>query len=454
MSNVPSTIDLPAIWRTITTAGGIDAFVTSELTRRGVLVQRRETEGMSDRELDQYKKQLKAEAEERRKVRREAWAAYKATHVVHLGEGVFWTDEPPKVDGAAAGGRAKGGDRFDLPDAEERAAENELPALDTPGQLAEALGLTIPQLRRLAYHRDAARMVHYRRFVIPKRSGGERAIWAPLPQLKAAQRWILQNIVERLPVHGAVHGFFAGRSTITNAERHGDSRVVLQMDLKDFFPTVTMPRVKGVFRKAGYREQVATLLALLCTESPREIIERDGKTWYVALGPRCLPQGAPTSPALTNTLCLRLDRRLTGLAGRYGWRYTRYADDLTFSLPRAYEGAPRLGTLLGLVRRVVSAEGFAINPDKTRAARSGGRQAVTGLVVNGTAGPRVPRTLRRQLRAAAHNLARNKPLKEGESVARLAGYAAYVHATDADLGAELMRAFAANGATGRREAQA
>ena len=458
MSQAPSTPDLTAVWRTIHTAGGVDAYVTAELTRRGVLVARRETDGMSDRELDQYKKQLKAEAEERRKVRREAWRAYKATHIVHLGEGVFWTDDPAKAagqtgDGAAApaaGGKGKrAGDRFDLPNAEERAAENELPPLDTPQQLAEALGLTIPQLRWLAYHRDAAAMVHYRRFVIPKRSGGERAIWAPLPKLKAAQRWILHNVVERLPVHGAVHGFFAGRSTVTNADRHGESRVVLKMDIKDFFPTVTLPRVKGVFRKAGYREQIATLLALICTESPREVVEADGKTWYVALGPRCLPQGAPTSPALTNALCLRLDQRLTGLAKRYGWRYTRYADDMTFSLPLGHQGKPHLGTLLGLVRRVVKAEGFAINPDKTRLARSGGRQAVTGLVVNGQQGPRVPRALRRQLRAAAHNLSRGKPLKEGETLARLAGMAAYVYATDSKLGAALMGAFRADGVPGK-----
>jgi hypothetical protein len=287
-------------------------------------------------------------------------------------------------------------------------------------------------------------MVHYRRFVIPKRSGGERAIWAPLPQLKAAQRWILHHIVERLPVHGAVHGFFAGRSTVTNADRHGESRLVLKMDIRDFFPTVTLPRVKGVFRKAGYREQVATLLALLCTESPREVVQENGQTWFVALSPRCLPQGAPTSPALTNALCLRLDQRLTGLAKRYGWRYTRYADDMTFSLPLGHQGKPHLGTLLGLVRRVVAAEGFAIHPDKTRVARRGGRQAVTGLVVNGGPGPRVPRSVRRQLRAAAHNLGRGKPLKDGETLARLNGMAAYVHATNPDLGRELMRAYRAD----------
>src|SRR5947208_1435456 len=83
-------------------------------------------------------------------------------------------------------------------------------------------------------HRDAATLVHYRRFVIPKRGGGERAIWAPMPQLKAAQHWILRNVVEKLPVHGAVHGFLPGRSTLSNAAAHTDPRLVLKMDVKDF----------------------------------------------------------------------------------------------------------------------------------------------------------------------------------------------------------------------------
>src|SRR5262249_10503411 len=150
-------------------------------------------------------------------------------------------------------------------------------------------GLTIPELRWLAYHRDAATRIHYRRFTIPKRDGTERAIWAPLPKLKATQRWILRNIVERLPVHGAAHGFLAGRSILTNAEAHAKPAVVVKMDVKDFFPTVTLRRVKGIFRRSGYLEQVATLLALICTESPREVVEHNGTTYYVSLGPRCLP---------------------------------------------------------------------------------------------------------------------------------------------------------------------
>src|SRR5262245_17215383 len=315
--------DLITLWRNIVQAGGIPAWVEAQLSARSLLVTRRDTAELSDRERESYKKELKAEAEERRKLRREAWNAYRANHVVHLGDGVFWKD-------------AAGPDKWDLANAEERAAENELPPLDSPQQLADALGLTLSRLRWLAYHRDAATHVHYTRFVIPKRGGGERAIWAPMPQLKAAQHWILRNVAEKLPVHGAVHGFLPGRSTLSNAAAHTDPRIVLKMDVKDFFPTVTLVRVKGIFRKAGYREQVATLLALLCTESPREVVELDGKTYYVSLGPRCLPQGAPTSPALTNTLCLRLDRRLSGLAARLGWRYTRYADDLTFSLPAGH----------------------------------------------------------------------------------------------------------------------
>ena len=107
-----------------------------------------------------------------------------------------------------------------------------------------------------------------------------------MPRLKKAQRWILHNIVEKLLVHGSVHGFLPGRSTLTNATAHADPELVVKVDIKNFFPSVTLPRVKGIFRKAGYREEVATLLALLCTESPREVVELEGKTYFVSLGPR------------------------------------------------------------------------------------------------------------------------------------------------------------------------
>src|SRR5262249_4974952 len=123
-------LDLIVLWRTIVQAGGIPAWVDAQLGARGLLVTRRDAAALSDREKESYRKELKAEAEERRKPRKEAWLAYRPNHIVHRGEGVFWKD-------------AGGPDKWDAEHAEERAAENELPPLDTPQQLAEALGLTM-----------------------------------------------------------------------------------------------------------------------------------------------------------------------------------------------------------------------------------------------------------------------------------------------------------------------
>lgn len=420
-----SPLEVARIWGDIRTAGGREAYIEKELVRQGLRVDRRPTDSMSKSALNEYKKKLKAESAARKELRKLTWKSYKANHIIHLGEDIFWNDEWDW-------------DKYDHPRAEERAAENDLPTLDKPLQLAEALKIDIPTLRWLTFHRDDATAVHYERFTIPKRSGGTRDIWAPRPMLKEAQRFVLREIVERLPIHGAAHGFVPGRSILTNAQIHTDSRIVVKMDLKDFFPSITFPRAKGVFRKAGYREQIATLLALLCTESPRQVVEVEGTTHYLALGPRCLPQGAPTSPAITNTLCLELDRRLTGLAESIGWRYTRYADDLTFSLPSSHTGHPKLGNLIGGVKMIVADEGFTLHPDKTRIMREGSRQSVTGLIVNGQQKPRVPRKTRRMLRAAIHNQKLGKPLHDEESLYTLLGYSAFIYMTDRELGSHFI----------------
>jgi hypothetical protein len=212
------------------------------------------------------------------------------------------------------------------------------------------------------------------------------------------------------------------------------------MDIRNFFPTITFPRVKGVFRKAGYGEQIAILLAALCTESLRKKIEYNGKTYYIALGPRCLPQGAPTSPAVTNTLCLGMDRRISALAFKNGWRYTRYADDITLSFPVNLKRAPKTGKITGLVKRIVMDEGFEINARKTRFARQASRQKVTGLVVNNDHSPRVPRDVKRRIRAAIHNLGQGKSLKNGDTLHTLKGYAAYIHMSEPELGRKLLEA--------------
>jgi hypothetical protein len=416
---------LDSLWQAIEKAGSMHAYVRQQLQQNGYLVARHPTDGMSKSELDKYKKELKQEAAEQRRLQKEAWQAYKSKHIVHLGEGIYWSDDSSE-------------DQWDIPNASKRLLENQLPVITKVPQLCEALNLTVSELRRLCYQREASTYSHYTRFEIPKRSGGMRAIWAPLPTLKQAQHWILHEILERLLVHGAAHGFLSGRSIATNAAEHRNSQLLVKLDIENFFPSISWKRVKGVFRKAGYPEQIATLLALLCTEAPREIVQHNGKTHYVALAERCLPQGAPTSPALTNALCLRLDRRITGFSDKAGWRYTRYADDLTFSFAADNTNEADISRLLGTVKRILGEEGFNVNVKKTHVIRQHQMQQVTGLIVNGAQAPRVSRSLKRQMRAALHNLQHGKGLKEGESLNRLKGYAAYIAMTERDLGKSIL----------------
>jgi hypothetical protein len=417
-----------ACWKAIDEAGGIEKWIALELRTKGL-----STEGLeppTEREKAQYKAKKKAEAEERRKLRRRAWEAYHATHITHLGAGVHWEDDPDV-------------DSFDVDQREARARDNGLPELKGAAELAQAMGLPVARLRWLTYHRETDTASHYYTFTIAKRDGSPRTIFAPKRELKAAQRWMLRKVAERLPVHNAAHGFVPDRSIVTNAAVHAGADVIVKLDIRDFFPTVTWRRVKGLLRKGGLSESVATLLSLLSTESPRELVQFRGKTLHVAVGPRALPQGAPTSPALTNALCMRLDRRLSGLARTLGFTYTRYADDLAFSwrpaTPPAAGGevgrAP-VGALLRGVGQILPSEGFRIHPDKTRVLRRGDRQKITGLVVNqpptGGSAPaaRVPREVLRQLRAAVHNLEAGKPGKPGETLQHLSGMAAFVHMTD------------------------
>ncbi|CAM3477743.1 RNA-directed DNA polymerase [Corallococcus sp. ZKHCc1 1396] len=418
---------LLARWKAITEAGGTEEWVQAQLVAKGALADEVDFSSLKEKEKTAWKEKKKAEAVERRALGRQAHEAWKATHINHLGVGIHWSETSLP-------------DRFDLEHREERARVNGLPALDDAEALAKALDVSVSKLRGFAFHRDVDTGSNYVSWRIPKRDGSERTITSPKPELKQAQRWVLSNVVERLPVHGAAHGFVAGRSILTNALAHQGADVVVKVDLKDFFPTVTWRRVKGLLRKGGLPEGTSTLLALMSTEAPRELLSFRGKTLHVAKGPRALPQGAPTSPGITNALCLRMDKRLSALSRKLGFTYTRYADDLTFSWTKAKaakarraQGAP-VAVLLARVKDVVEAEGFTVHPNKTRVARKGSRQRVTGLVVNeakdGTPAARVPRDVVRRLRAAIHNRQKGKPGREGESLEQLKGMAAFLYMTD------------------------
>lgn len=284
----------------------------------------------------------------------------------------------------------------------EKLVARSLPVLASPADVARALGLSVAQLRWLCFHNEAAERTHYVTFQIPKRSGGLRTISAPHRTLATAQRWILDNVLAKLEVEPPAHGFVRGRSTVTNATPHLGQDVVINVDLKDFFPTITFPRVRGLFTKLGYSPAAATVLALITTEPPRLPAEYDGQKYAIAVGPRALPQGAPTSPAISNQISRRLDRRLMGIARKYGWTYTRYADDLSFSAPTGKRG--EIPLMLARIRAVIVGEGFAVNPQKGRVQRRARRQEVTGIVVNDK--PGIARTEVRRLRAILHQAAK------------------------------------------------
>jgi retron-type reverse transcriptase len=324
----------------------------------------------------------KAKRAQQQQLRRKAWDEFRDDNVVHLGAGV------------------SGGLQNTASNVEELKRRG-LPEMHDGADMAVQLGLKLSALRWLTYHRRGATLVHYHRFEISKKTGGVRCISAPKTALSQAQRWVLENILLRLEPEPQAHGFIAGHSIVTNATPHVGKAIVINLDLKDFFPSITFRRVKGLFHKIGYSEHVATVLALLCTEPPRVQAELDGKIYHVALGQRVLPQGACTSPAITNALCRRLDRRLTGLARKHGFNYTRYADDLTFS----GDNPAAVGRLLRSVRVIVQAEGFSEHPSKTRIMRRANRQEVTGVTVNTR--PTVSRKEVRQLRAILHNVARH-----------------------------------------------
>lgn len=322
-------------------------------------------------------------------------------------------------------------------------AANGLAAINTPAELAAAMEIRLGLLRFLAFDRRTSRVNHYNQFSIPKKSGGERIISAPMPQLKNAQRWILDNVLYSPKINEAAHGFCRELSIVTNARPHVGAKIVVNMDMENFFPTVTYPRVKGLFRSLGYSGSLSTIFALVCTQAKTAKVEMDNQSWHVVRGERFLPQGAPTSPAITNLICRGLDARLERIAGKLGFVFTRYADDMSFSSKSPDADA---GRLIRQASYVVKNEGFRVHPEKTRVLRSGRRLEVTGLTVNEKVS--VSRKQLRNFRATLHQIEKNGPTGKqwGQSpdvIAAISGFANFVAMVEPEKGqkfqAQVMR---------------
>lgn len=284
-------------------------------------------------------------------------------------------------------------------------ANLQIPALATPGDLADWLGESTAQLGWLADERcthsrsDNATLQHYRYSFVAKRSG-PRLLEAPKPRLKTIQRRILHEILDAVPLHNAAHGFAAGRSCLTGAQIHASESIVATFDLAQFFPSIGAARVRGIFRSLGYPWAVARRLTGLCTTttpaSARLCLPDPAQT---LLAVPHLPQGAPTSPALANLLAFMLDSRLHGLANAAGANYTRYADDLAFSGPPEF--AKCLTRFSKSVETIAAEEGFSLNQAKTRIMPRHVRQRITGITVNDHCN--TPRAEYEMLKAILHN---------------------------------------------------
>ena len=229
-----------------------------------------------------------------------------------------------------------------------------LPIISSPAHLSMLVGLDHKYVCRMAYSPKH----FYRYFTILKANGKERSIDEPLPDLKYVQHWILTNILEKVPVSPYAKAFVKNRGVKENARFHRAQQVVVTMDIKDFFPSINIRSVVQIFKELGYLTDVANFLAYLCCYE------------------YCLPQGAPTSPYLSNLRLLKFDENVAEYTIKHGIRYTRYADDLTFS------GSFIPHYLIKNVSDWLYKEGFALNPQKTRVARKNARQEVTGIVVN------------------------------------------------------------------------
>jgi hypothetical protein len=336
------------------------------------------------------------------------------------------------------------------------AANWDVPVIESIGALADFFWLKpeeldwFADLKGLGYRHSSPLIRHYHYRAFGKRSGGVRLIESPKPRLKEIQRLILARILQGIPPHPSVHGFVKKRCIMTFAAPHVKRRVVLRMDLRDFFPSFSRARVQSLFRTAGYPEPVADALGGLCTNvAPRDIwnawggIDSEALQHERTLYDRPhLPQGAPSSPALANLCAYRLDCRLSGLAESIGANYTRYADDLAFSGDAQF--SDRVNPFSTQVAAILLEEGFAAQHHKTRVMRRGRRQYLAGLVVNERTN--ITRDEFDRLKATLTNCVRLGPEgqnREGHARFRdhLEGRISFVEMINPSKGARLRRMF-------------
>jgi RNA-directed DNA polymerase len=256
----------------------------------------------------------------------------------------------------------------------------DLPVIYSLPHLCLIAGVDIERIIKIT---QSNRIDSYKRFKLKKKRGGFRVIQTPNDELKYLQRWILKNILEKVPSHDSCKGFDKDTSIKQNADTHLKSEALLKLDLLRFYDSINERRIYGIFKGLGYHPNLAVSLAKLCTITPNEMFissfrkkENELKEYILSKNEGILAQGSPTSPKLSNLITINLDKRLTGLANKNGLKYSRYADDLTFS-----GNFKQLQKIKKVIYRVIKEEALFANHSKTKFVKLGGKFLVTGLNV-------------------------------------------------------------------------
>lgn len=258
---------------------------------------------------------------------------------------------------------------------------------------------------------------HYNSFRISKRSGGCRNISAPSKGLQSIQQTIYNRILRPVNIHPAATGFRPKKSIVDNVKPHLGNKQVLKVDIQDFFGSIKKYMVVEVFENIGYPTNIAKIFAELCTLKKK------------------LPQGAPTSPALSNIVAYEMDMNLTALAAKYKLTYTRYADDLTFS----GEEIP-FETILPEIEKILRAERFVLQKKKTKLLGNNKRKIITGISISSGKKLTIPKAKKREMRQKVHYILtkgldahqRHVGSKDPAYLKRTIGYLNYWHAVEPD----------------------
>jgi retron-type reverse transcriptase len=264
--------------------------------------------------------------------------------------------------------------------------------------VALCLGVSTKLISQIAHNSER----HYRHFKLPKKGGGERLIESPRVFLRVVQWFLADFIFNDLRTHPSIHSFSRGRSIVTNAQLHVGRSFVANIDIKEFFGNITSELLSECLRRHGFERVAADLLTRLCTNANH------------------LPQGAPTSPMLSNSILYRFDAQMERFCDGHSLRYSRYADDITISGEDRAQIIRAIGIAASALKNLYNLQ---LREDKTRIASRNGQQRVTGVVVNHYAVP--SRIFRRRVRALFHK-ASLQPAKYLEQVPDLVGYLGFL----------------------------